>query len=247
VDETATASLELVVSDGLLFSAPAATTLTLRHVATDEVTLASQDTPLPLWTGEAPTVALSTIHLARNQRVLRASVHVEASPSVNGLYLSVTSPAMTPTVLRQADEPTSVSDFELSEVPGELSGGPWVLSAAGFSAGDRLDLWTLKLELVRAPSCELASDCHLANAATQVCLDHLCGISHCEGAWFDCDALPYDGCEADTAGVANCGGCGKVCAFANAEAICQSSSCVMPATRAGATAISRRSTAARRA
>jgi hypothetical protein len=233
VDETATASLELVVSDGLLFSAPAATTLTLRHVATDEVTLASQDTPLPLWTGEAPTVALSTIHLARNQRVLRASVHLEASPSVNGLYLSVTSPAMTPTVLRQADEPTSVSDFELSEVPGELSGGPWVLSAAGFSAGDRLDLWTLKLELVRAPSCELASDCHLANAATQVCLDHLCGISHCEGAWFDCDALPYDGCEADTAGVANCGGCGKVCAFANAEAICQSSSCVMGACHPG--------------
>jgi len=64
-----------------------------------------------------------------------------------------------------------------------------------------------------------------------------CDAGKCPPGWGDCDDDPgtgTDGCETETTSdLNNCGWCGHVCSFANADATCESGLCVIGACHAG--------------
>ncbi|MFO0629288.1 MAG: MXAN_6577-like cysteine-rich protein [Polyangiales bacterium] len=69
-----------------------------------------------------------------------------------------------------------------------------------------------------------------------VCVQRACGtaLGTCPAGRADCDGLPGNGCEADTAtSLSSCGGCGQVCARANAAETCVGGSCVLGACATG--------------
>ncbi|MFO0602792.1 MAG: MXAN_6577-like cysteine-rich protein [Polyangiales bacterium] len=76
--------------------------------------------------------------------------------------------------------------------------------------------------------------CMLARAALNGCAGGACTVVRCEMGFGDCDGDATNGCELDLRGDAsNCGGCGRACTFANAEATCAMGSCAMGACRRG--------------
>ncbi len=77
------------------------------------------------------------------------------------------------------------------------------------------------------------SVCSPANA-TGVCSSGTCQVGSCNAGFSNCNGLPIDGCEINTnTSVANCGGCGQICAPANSAGLCSSGSCVIGSCNSG--------------
>ncbi|MFO0625452.1 MAG: FG-GAP-like repeat-containing protein [Polyangiales bacterium] len=71
-----------------------------------------------------------------------------------------------------------------------------------------------------------------ANAAAQ-CARSTCGFS-CNAGWGNCDGSATNGCETSTnTSVAHCGGCGALCAPANATGACSAGVCGVASCNAG--------------
>ncbi|HEY8431592.1 MAG TPA: hypothetical protein VIL20_24600, partial [Sandaracinaceae bacterium] len=70
--------------------------------------------------------------------------------------------------------------------------------------------------------------------ATPACMGGTCTIASCEDGFGDCDGDAANGCEADFASsIFHCGGCGRPCELANAEAACSSGTCAVAACAPG--------------
>lgn len=69
--------------------------------------------------------------------------------------------------------------------------------------------------------------------AIGACSTGTCGIATCEAGWDDCDRSVANGCEVDLGALATCGGCGAVCAPANATPACTMQTCRIAACDAG--------------
>lgn len=71
--------------------------------------------------------------------------------------------------------------------------------------------------------------CSVANGLP-ACIGGTCTVANCNMGYADCDGSYANGCEHPTAGfdadVNNCGGCGIVCAYPNAGALCVTGQCV---------------------
>ena len=64
------------------------------------------------------------------------------------------------------------------------------------------------------------------NQADAVCVDGACAIDSCADGFADCDGLADNGCEIDIlTDPDNCNGCGNVCSFPNAPAVCDQGAC----------------------
>ncbi|MFO0652611.1 MAG: hypothetical protein U0326_40725 [Polyangiales bacterium] len=75
--------------------------------------------------------------------------------------------------------------------------------------------------------------CSFANAPAE-CVGGACGFAVCNVGYGDCDGAQANGCEVDLHNdAAHCGGCGTVCAFANAAGVCHDGACALGACRAG--------------
>ncbi len=73
------------------------------------------------------------------------------------------------------------------------------------------------------------SVCATANG-TPICSASTCGISSCNSGFANCDGQVGNGCEANTrTNVNHCGGCGRVCSFANAAPTCSAGVCAISA------------------
>jgi hypothetical protein len=67
--------------------------------------------------------------------------------------------------------------------------------------------------------------CSLPNAVSR-CDGGSCAIQSCNPGWADCDGNPFNGCETNTdSSTFACGGCGTVCSFPNAGALCSAGTC----------------------
>jgi hypothetical protein len=89
----------------------------------------------------------------------------------------------------------------------------------------------LGLNTLNCGTCGFA--CNLLNA-NQRCEASACAITTCHAGSADCDKITSTGCEVNTqSDPSNCGACGKVCAFANADAKCQSGACRIASCLAG--------------
>ncbi len=70
--------------------------------------------------------------------------------------------------------------------------------------------------------------------ATAVCKTSVCAVASCNAGYADCDKLASTGCEVSTAtDPRNCGGCGLVCALANAITTCSKSTCAVASCNPG--------------
>ncbi len=70
--------------------------------------------------------------------------------------------------------------------------------------------------------------------ASATCASGVCGLSSCASGTGDCDGNAGNACETDTrTSASNCGTCGNVCSFANANGTCTASVCAMGACLAG--------------
>ncbi len=70
--------------------------------------------------------------------------------------------------------------------------------------------------------------------ATADCSNGSCIVDTCDSGYGDCDSLDGNGCETElTIDPINCGFCGNVCTYDNAQAGCASSLCFMGACDAG--------------
>ncbi len=75
--------------------------------------------------------------------------------------------------------------------------------------------------------------CSPANG-TGVCAGGMCGIMMCTGTFADCNMNAADGCEVDKSTSAqNCGMCGNMCSFPNAQATCAGGTCGLGMCNAG--------------
>ena len=83
-------------------------------------------------------------------------------------------------------------------------------------------------------SCGACGDvCSVPNASP-ACRAGACGVGQCLSGFADCDGRPANGCEVRTdTDVANCGGCGMLCAPANATPLCVQGACLTGACAAG--------------
>src|SRR4051794_14049936 len=71
-------------------------------------------------------------------------------------------------------------------------------------------------------SCALS--CGTAHASAR-CVDGICALS-CTSGFGDCDGANKNGCETPLTNASdNCGTCGKVCSYDNANAVCDKSLC----------------------
>jgi uncharacterized repeat protein (TIGR01451 family)/MYXO-CTERM domain-containing protein len=63
------------------------------------------------------------------------------------------------------------------------------------------------------------------------CVNGMCAIASCPAGQSDCNGVVSDGCEYANTGFAtdpnNCGGCGVVCAFPNAQGACMAGACAL--------------------
>ena len=80
-----------------------------------------------------------------------------------------------------------------------------------------------------------ATVCALPNVNVQACSGGACVVGGCATGFGDCDAVAANGCETNvrSTDVANCGGCGVRCGFANAAATCMGGTCVLGACNTG--------------
>jgi len=53
--------------------------------------------------------------------------------------------------------------------------------------------------------------CSFPHAVVEACDAGRCTMVSCHPGWADCDGMPSNGCEADLASAAHCGGCGTAC------------------------------------
>ena len=74
---------------------------------------------------------------------------------------------------------------------------------------------------------ETLTDCGACGAvcgpiarATPVCLAGACAVDECLGNFGDCNSDAVDGCELPLDTLANCGSCGRPCAFAGSSTSC---------------------------
>ncbi|MBL8679675.1 MAG: hypothetical protein JNK05_10945 [Myxococcales bacterium] len=75
--------------------------------------------------------------------------------------------------------------------------------------------------------------CALANASS-TCVAGSCAIGLCATGFSNCDGAASNGCEVNTlSNTSHCGGCGRVCAPANATASCSSGACGISSCNAG--------------
>lgn len=70
--------------------------------------------------------------------------------------------------------------------------------------------------------------CALAHA-TASCGTGVCTFTSCDAGFGDCDANPSTGCELPVDTAANCGMCGRACAFSGAGAACVAGLCTLGA------------------
>ncbi|WP_437954852.1 hypothetical protein WME76_25190 [Sorangium sp. So ce119] len=85
--------------------------------------------------------------------------------------------------------------------------------------------------LAHCGGCGMA--CNLANAS-ESCVDGACTLGACAAGFANCDGEAANGCEVDTnSSAASCGGCGAVCALANAAESCLAGTCVIGACEPG--------------
>jgi hypothetical protein len=69
--------------------------------------------------------------------------------------------------------------------------------------------------------------CNLPNA-NEGCSGGSCTVASCTGTFRNCNSMPADGCEINSANdVNNCGGCNNVCNLPNANEGCSGSSCTV--------------------
>ena len=69
--------------------------------------------------------------------------------------------------------------------------------------------------------------CNLPNASP-ACQQGACAIASCNAGFADCNSAARDGCEvAITTDLVNCGGCGRVCGGAHAQASCAMGACLL--------------------
>lgn len=106
----------------------------------------------------------------------------------------------------------------------------------GVCTGDNCDAQRADCDGQSGNGCEqaLTSDdhcggcdqrCQDAPHAVMSCDTGSCAIERCDAGFEDCDKDPRNGCEVDLNGLADCGGCGKVCAFAHSGARCTEGKC----------------------
>ncbi|MBK8255919.1 MAG: hypothetical protein IPK82_25040 [Polyangiaceae bacterium] len=75
--------------------------------------------------------------------------------------------------------------------------------------------------------------CAPANAAG-TCSAGTCQVASCNSSFANCNGLPGDGCEVNTnTSLGNCGGCGQICAPANAAGACSAGSCTIATCNSG--------------
>jgi hypothetical protein len=68
--------------------------------------------------------------------------------------------------------------------------------------------------------------CTAANVGKATCAAGACGFDACKTGYTDCDKVAANGCEINTnSDAANCGACGKVCAYGE---VCATGACVDP-------------------
>jgi len=78
-------------------------------------------------------------------------------------------------------------------------------------------------DLNNCGACGIACDSANAN---ELCVSGSCQVQACIGTFRDCNGLPGDGCEVNSAtDVSNCGLCGTVCNLPNANETCVNSVC----------------------
>lgn len=76
--------------------------------------------------------------------------------------------------------------------------------------------------------------CEFTNATMGSCVAGACRVDGCDPGFADCDADGLNGCEANLeTDLTDCGGCGMVCAPANAGPRCSARVCVIEACNAG--------------
>jgi hypothetical protein len=122
---------------------------------------------------------------------------------------------------------------------GVCQGGVCVVSActAPFADCNKIAADGCEADLVNGVkscgSCDI--DCSKANT-TSTCSGGACKIEACAPGFADCNLLPGDGCEQDTAtSLENCGGCNVPCALANAAESCAGGLCLLGACDPGFT------------
>ena len=82
-------------------------------------------------------------------------------------------------------------------------------------------------DLLSPTSCgKCGNACAAPANATAGCKNGMCGIGVCHAGFADCDGNAANGCEKGVlADLTNCGACGKVCSFANAQPGCLNGQC----------------------
>ncbi len=98
---------------------------------------------------------------------------------------------------------------------------------------------------IAANGCEVNTNTSLANCggcnqvcnlphASDSCVNGVCTLNSCNTGFADCDSNPANGCETNTnTNLANCGGCGSVCALPNAVTACAGGACLLSACNPG--------------
>ena len=75
--------------------------------------------------------------------------------------------------------------------------------------------------------------CTLANASAS-CSSGSCQLVSCNAGWGNCDGNDANGCETNlNTSLANCGGCGDTCNFANASETCNAGTCTLGSCASG--------------
>lgn len=119
---------------------------------------------------------------------------------------------------------------------GQTCSGDKPRCAGGVCTSDSCDAQHADCDGNTGNGCEqlLTSDAHCGGCdqrcadaphAVMSCSTGSCAIERCDAGFEDCDKDPRNGCEIDLNGLADCGGCGKVCAFAHSSARCNERKC----------------------
>lgn len=80
---------------------------------------------------------------------------------------------------------------------------------------------------------DTSSTCSLPNATGREEEDGVCVIESCNADFGDCDGLDETGCEEPLTSLSHCGSCGQLCQLDNANAACESGSCLIESCLSG--------------